>query len=512
MAGLLRSGAVVGSMTLISRGLGLVRDILIAALLGAGGGADAFFVAFRIPNLFRRLFAEGSFNQAFVPVLSEYATEGDKAETKRLLDATAGSLALVLSILTVAAIAATPWLVWVFAPGFAKDPGRLSLTAEMLRITFPYLLLISLTAFCSSVLNSWGRFAVPALTPVFLNLSMIVSLLWVAPHLSIPAMGLAWAVLVAGLIQLFFQLPFLAKLQLLPRPWPDFKHPGVRRILKLMLPALFGVSVAQINMLLNTMLASFLVTGSVSWLYYSDRLVDLPTGIVGVAIGTVILPALSRGHASKDPVRFSRMIEWGLRSVIIVSLPASLAIFILAEPLLITLFHYGAMNNYDVVMTAKSLRALSFGMIGYMLIKVLAPGYYARQDTRTPVRIGIVAMASNIIFNLILVWPMAHVGLALATVLASFVNAGLLGHGLIKRRILTLDKGMIKFLLQVGSGCVLLVAGLYLFVPSWQVWAQWHAIHRVMVMLLTIGISVVGYFGWLWITGIRLSHFKMNVV
>lgn len=510
--GLLRSGMVVGIMTMFSRILGMVRDIIIAALLGASGGADAFFVAFRIPNLMRRLFAEGAFNQAFVPVLSEYATRDDRDETRTLLNAVAGSLTVVLSIVTVVAILVSPWLVWLFAPGFSDTPGKLELTADMLKITFPYLLFISLTAYVGSILNSWGRFAVPALTPIFLNLTMIMAALWLAPRMSVPGMALAWGVLAAGIIQLGFQLPFVARLGLLPRPRPDFRHPGVQRILKLMGPALFGVSVAQINLLLNTMLASLLTAGSVSWLYYSDRLTELPLGIFGVAIGTVILPALSRRHAQQDHAHFSRMLDWGLRTVLLVSLPAALAIFLLAEPLLITLFHYGRMTDHDVVMTARSLRAMAFGIIAFMLIKVLAPGFYARQNTKAPVRIGMIAMAANMVFNLLLVTltPLAHAGLAMATVLAAYLNAILLARGLKREGLLVWQPGWGRYLLQVGSGCALLSIGLVLFTPDWHQWLEWHLWHRMLWMSVIVAVAMVGYLAWLVVMGMRPHHFRMQ--
>lgn len=510
--GLLRSGMVVGVMTMLSRILGMVRDIIIAALLGAGGGADAFFVAFRIPNLMRRLFAEGAFNQAFVPVLSEYATRDDKEETRKLLNAVAGSLTVVLSVVTVVAILISPWLVWLFAPGFSDTPGKLELTSDMLRITFPYLLFISLTAYVGSILNSWGRFAIPALTPIFLNLTMIMAALWLAPHLSVPGMALAWGVLAAGIVQLGFQLPFVARLGLMPAPRPDFRHPGVRRILKLMGPALFGVSVAQINLLLNTMLASLLAEGSVSWLYYSDRLTELPLGIFGVAIGTVILPALSRRHAQQDHAHFSRMLDWGLRTTLLVSVPAALAIFLLAEPLLITLFHYGRMTDYDVVMTARSLRAMAFGIIAFMLVKVLAPGFYARQNTKVPVRIGMIAMAANMVFNLLLVTltPLAHAGLAMATVLAAYLNAGLLARALKREGMLVFAPGWGRYLLQVGGGCALLSIGLLVLTPDWHQWLAWHLWQRMLWMSVIILVAIVGYVAWLALTGMRPRHFRMQ--
>ncbi|GHC27081.1 putative lipid II flippase MurJ [Kushneria pakistanensis] len=510
-AGLLRSGIVVSIMTMLSRVLGLVRDVVVATFFGAGSGADAFFIAFRIPNFLRRLFAEGAFNQAFVPVLSEYASQRERKEVKELLDATAGTLAVVLLGVTVLAVLCSPWLVWVFAPGFHDDGhGKLALTAEMLRLTFPYLLLISLTAFSGSVLNSYGRFAVPAFTPVLLNLSMIGAALWLAPLLDVPVMALAWGVLIAGIAQLLFQIPFLMRLGLLPRLRPNFRHTGVRRILRLMGPAMFGVSVSQINLLLDTVLASVLVGGSVSWLYYSDRLVELPLGVFGIAIGTVILPALSRQHASDDPHRFARMIDWGIRAVLLIGLPAALALIVLAEPLLITLFHYGAMTDHDIVMASQSLRAYAIGLVAFMLIKVLAPGYYARQDTKTPVRIGIIAMIANMAFNLILMWPLAHAGLALATAMSAWLNALLLGRGLLRRDVLRFQPGWGRLAGQLLVGCVLLAGGLWWFTPDWQQWLSWGVERRLAVLLGLIVAAMVVYFGWLGLAGVRVRHFKLR--
>ncbi len=361
--GLMRSGLVVSAMTMLSRVMGLARDVVIATFLGAGDGADAFFVAFKIPNFLRRLFAEGAFNQAFVPVLSEYSTQRSREEIRALLNATAGSLTAVLALITAVAMLCAPWLIWVFAPGFGSEPDKLALTADMLRLTFPYLLLISLTAFSGSVLNTWNRFAVPAFTPVLLNLSLIGAALFLMPLMEEPAMALAWGVLIAGAAQLVFQVPFLLRLGLMPMPWPNFAHEGVRRILKLMGPALFGVSVSQINLLLDTVLASLLAAGSVSWLYYSDRLVELPLGVFGVAIGTVILPALSKRHADQSKEHFAAMLDWAIRIVLLLGLPAALALAVLAEPLLITLFHYGAMTDNDIQMAAMSLRAYAFGLV-----------------------------------------------------------------------------------------------------------------------------------------------------
>ncbi len=508
--GLLRSGLIVSVMTMLSRVLGLARDVTIASLLGAGSGADAFFVAFKIPNFMRRLFAEGAFNQAFIPVLSEYATRRTREEVRELLDAVSGSLGVILALITALAMLCAPWLVWVFAPGFGDDAGKLALTGDMLRLTFPYLLLISLTAFAGSVLNTWNRFAVPAITPVLLNLSLIGAALLLAPRFETPAMALAWGVLIAGGVQLLFQVPFLLRLGLMPKPWPNFAHEGVRRILKLMTPALFGVSVSQINLLLDTVLASFLVTGSVSWLYYSDRLVELPLGIIGIAIGTVILPALSKRHAEQSLEHFQKMLDWALRSVLLIGVPAALALGVLAEPLLITLFHYGAMTDNDVVMSAQSLRAYSFGLLAFMLIKVLAPGFYARQDTKTPVKIGIIAMVANMAFNLALIVPLAHAGLALATALSAFLNAGLLARGLYRDGVLRFQSGWGRYSLTLIGGCALMGGGLMWLSPDWTTWLGWGLWERCAMMGALVVGGVLAYAVWLGLCGVRPRHFRMQ--
>ncbi|WP_442907071.1 murein biosynthesis integral membrane protein MurJ [Billgrantia diversa] len=508
--GLMRSGLVVGAMTMLSRVMGLLRDVVVATLFGAGSGADAFFVAFKIPNFMRRLFAEGAFNQAFVPVLSEYATRGSKREVRELLDAVAGSLTAVLALITALAMLAAPWLVWLFAPGFGRDPAKLALTADMLRLTFPYLLLVSLTAFAGSVLNTWNRFAVPAFTPVLLNLSLIGAALLLTPLMSEPAMALAWGVLIAGVAQLAFQVPFLTRLGLMPRPWPNFAHSGVKRILVLMAPALFGVSVSQINLLLDTVLASLLAPGSVSWLYYSDRLVELPLGVFGIAIGTVILPALSKRHAEQAGQHFAAMLDWAVRAVLLLGLPAALALAILAEPLLISLFHYGAMTEHDIAMAAMSLRAYSFGLVAFMLIKVLAPGFFARQNTKTPVKVGIIAMVANMVFNLILIWPLAHAGLALATALSAFLNAGLLGWLLHKQGVLVFQPGWGRYAVQLIGGCMVMSAGLAWLSPDWQQWLGWGVWTRVQWLALLVIAGAAVYFAWLAALGVRPRHFRMR--
>lgn len=508
--GLLGSGIIVSSMTFISRILGLIRDIVIASLAGAGGSADAFFIAFKIPNFLRRLFAEGAFNQAFIPVLSEYAEKKTKAELRLLIDSVAGCLSLSLVALTSLAMLASPLLVWVFAPGFASDPAKQAMTADLLRITFPYLLLISLTAFSGSILNTWGRFAIPAITPVFLNLSLIGCAIFLTPLVGSAAEALAWGVLIAGMVQLAFQLPFLAQISLLPRPYPRWKHEGVRRILRLMAPALFGVSVSQINLLLDTVLASFLEDGSVGWLYYADRLVELPLGVFGIAIATVILPALSRQHASDDADKFANLLDWSIRMVLVIGLPAALALIILAEPLLITLFQYGAMTANDIVMSARALQAYALGLLAFMLIKVLAPGYFARQNTRTPVKIGIKAMLANMVLNLILIVPLAHVGLALATAASAFLNASWLALGLKREGVLRWSPGWGRYSLQLLLALALMVGLLLWLSPAATTWLEWSVSQRVMHLAIAVVAGAGTYLLALFVSGIRLSHFKFQ--
>lgn len=508
--GLLASTLVVSSMTLLSRVLGLVRDIVLAKLLGASAGADAFFVAFRIPNFLRRLFAEGAFNQAFVPVLSEYRNKGSAAATKLLIDRVAGTLGGTLMLITLLGVLAAPLLIWIFAPGFGDDPHKRALAVEMLRLTFPYLFFIALTAFAGSILNTWSRFAVPAFTPVLLNLSLIGCALFLAPLFAEGrmAVALAWGVLIAGVVQLIFQLPFLARLHLVPVPRMGWKDPGVRRILRLMAPALFGVSVSQINLLLDTILASLLQTGSVTWLYYADRLNELPLGVFAIAIGTVILPSLSGKHANDSVKAFSHTLDWGLRLVLLIGVPSALALGLIAEPLLATLFRHGEFSAHDVVMSAQALRAYSLGLVAFMLIKVLAPGYFARQDTRTPVKIGIIAMISNMVLNLILVWPLQHAGLALATSLSAWLNAGLLYLGLRRDGVYLPDKGWAMHWLRLLLAGTAMGAVVFLLARHAGVWLQGPLDQRMLWLSLIIGAGVVVYVAMLLILGLRPRHLR----
>ncbi len=508
--GLLRSSGVVGSMTMLSRILGLVRDMVIARYFGAGTGADAFFVAFKIPNFLRRLFAEGAFAQAFVPVLSSYRQQQPLAEVHRLVNAVAGTLGLVLLGVTLVAMLGAPLLTAVFAPGFLDDSEKFNLASDMLRITFPYLLLVSLTAFAGSILNSYDRFAIPAFTPVLLNLTMICAAVFLSPLMQTPIMALAWGVFIAGALQLFFQLPFLMRLGLLPRPRVDYRHEGVRKVMTLMVPAIFGVSVSQINLLLDTVLASFLQTGSVSWLYYSDRLAELPLGVFGIAIATVILPNLSRKHAAESRDQFAATLDWAIRAVLLIGLPAALALVLLAEPLMATLFYYGEVTARDVAMSGQSLRAYSAGLLAFMLIKVLAPGFFARQDTKTPVKIGIIAMVANMVFNLILVFPLAHAGLALATSLSAWLNTTLLWRGLKKEGAWFAQPGWGRFLVQLLLANAAMVAVILYLAPPVADWLAAGGGQRALDMGILVVAGGLTYFVALALVGIRVRHFRLR--
>lgn len=503
---LLRSSSIVSAMTLLSRILGLVRDILVASYFGAR--ADAFFVAFKIPNFFRRLFAEGAFSVAFVPVLSEYKIQREHKDVKRLVSAVSGSLITILLPLTVLAVAAAPWLTWVFAPGFYEDSEKFSLTSDLLRLTFPYLLLISLTAFYGSLLNTYGYFAIPAVTPVLLNICLILATYYFTPGFEEPLTALAWGVMLAGVTQLGLQLPFVMKLGLLAYPKPSFKDPGVRKILALMGPALFGVSVSQINLMLDVVLASFLESGSVSWLYYSDRLSQLPLGIFAIAIAVVILPSLSQKHASEDAQQFSATLDWGVRMVFLIGLPSAVALMLLAEPLMATIFHRGAVTGYDVQKMALSLQAYGAGLLAFMLIKILAPGYYARQNTKTPVKIGVWAMLLNMILNLILVWPLDHVGLALATTLSAYFNAILLFWGLKKSGVYCPQSNVGLWIARMALANAALVAAILTLNPAqinWLGWGEWQRIGWMATIVFT-GVCV--YVAVLFFMGVRLKDLK----
>jgi len=500
---LFKSTSVVVFMTMLSRIFGFVRDVVTAAFFGAAAGFDAFAVAFKIPNFMRRLFAEGSFSQAFVPVLSEYQKNKKPEEVQQFVNSMTGSLAVVLLGVTIFGVVFAPFIVRIFAPGFEASGDRYDLAVTMLRITFPYLMFISLTAFSGSILNTYSRYWVAAFTPVLLNISLISAAIFLAPNLKTPITALAWGVFVAGLVQMFFQIPFLRNLKMMPKPRINFKDPGVRKVLKLMIPALFGVSVTQINLLMDTVFASFLVVGSVSWLYYSDRLMGFPLGVFGVAISTVILPYLSRHHASKSKLDFSLTLDWALRWVLLIGIPAAILLGLLSGPMLATLFQYGKFDDYDVLMAQKSLIMFAVGLTPFMLIKILASGFYARQNLKTPVKIGAVAMVANIIFNLILIVPLAHAGIALSTSLAAILNTGLLFYFLKKDEIYAPRSGWGFFSFRLLFANSLLIAWVIWQKGDISAWLngsiEWRVTHLV-YLLLTSGVL---YLGGLFIAGLR---------
>ncbi|MGV6807394.1 MAG: murein biosynthesis integral membrane protein MurJ [bacterium] len=516
-AGLLRSSLLVSSMTMLSRVLGLVRDIVFAVVIGATSSADAFFVAFKIPNFLRRLFAEGAFSQAFVPVLSEYRHKGSEAAVKALVDRVAGCLGSVLIMMTAIAVIASPVIATVFAPGFWHQPEKFALTSDLVRITFPYLLFISMTGLAGGILNSYDRFAVPAFTPVLLNVSLIAAAVLGSPWFDNPAYALGWGVFAAGVVQLLFQLPFLQRIHMLPAPKIDWKDEGVRKILRLMAPAIFGVSVSQINLLLDTVIASLLPNGSVSWLYYSDRLIELPLGVFGVAVATVILPKLSRQHAAESAEHFNRTLDWGLRFIVLIAVPATVALMALARPILMTLFYHGdVMTLRDIDMSVLSLRAFALGLLAFMSIKVLATGFYARQDMKTPVRIGIIAMASNMVLNIIFVVPLhiyyqiGHVGLALATASSAFINALLLFRGLHSKGFYQVTAGWTRFFRVVviaNLAMLALLLGASGILDAYSAEPWWL---RVVVLLGVCGIGAIIYGLALLIQGVRVRDFRYH--
>jgi len=510
---LLKNTAIVGSMTLVSRVLGLVRDMVLARWFGANASMDAFFVAFKIPNFLRRLFAEGAFSQAFVPIISEYREQRDHASVQQLVNRVGGTLLGVLSLLSVIGVLASPVLVTIFAPGFLyRDPAQFELAALMLRLTFPYILFVSLVAFAAGILNTYGRFAAASFVSVWLNVVLIGAAILVSPYLAQPELALAGGVFVAGVVQVLFLLPSLKRVGLFPKPVWGRQDAGVRRIMKLMLPGIVGSSVAQINLLFDTLIASFLVAGSVSWLYYSDRLVEFPLGVFAIALSTVILPSLSRSHASDSVDEFSHTVDWGLRMVLLIGIPSAVGLFLLARPMLVTLFTYGDFGAADVDMAGLSLMAYAVGLPAFMLVKVLAPAFYSRKDTVTPVRIAVAALLTNMVLNLLFVVPMVmleipgpHAGLALATSLAAWMNAGLLFHMLKKKQVYRPDSGWQRFFLQTIFAAIVLGSVLVLGMSPLQDWLEWSVWSRVAGLLLWVMAGAGSYFIALSLCGLRFK-------
>ncbi|MFV0574322.1 MAG: murein biosynthesis integral membrane protein MurJ [Vibrio sp.] len=512
---LLKSGMIVSSMTFISRVLGLIRDVVVANLMGAGAAADVFFFANRIPNFLRRLFAEGAFSQAFVPVLTEYHASGDIDKTRQLIAKASGTLGVLVTIVTLFGVLGSGIVTAIFGAGWFMDwvhdgpnAHKFVLASFLLKITFPYLWFITFVALSGAILNTLGKFAVSSFTPVFLNIMMILSAWYISPRLEQPEIGLAIGVFLGGLAQFLFQIPFLLKQGMIVRPQWGWNDPGVVKIRTLMIPALFGVSVSQINLLFDSAVASFLATGSISYLYYSDRLLEFPLGLFGIAIATVILPALSRKHVDAESDGFSKTMDWGVRMVMLLGVPAMCGLIVLSKPMLMVLFMRGEFSPTDVQSASLSLWAYATGLLNFMLIKVLAPGYYSRQDTKTPVRYGIIAMLTNIVFNAIFAYFFGYIGLALATSLSALVNMSLLYRGLHIANVYRLSKETIIFALKVVISGVLMVAVIDWQMPEFQTWLDWSEAYRAMWLVGLIGLGAVVYLITAVVLGLRMKHLK----
>jgi putative peptidoglycan lipid II flippase len=507
---LLKAAASVSGMTLLSRITGFVRDTLIAVIFGAGIATDAFVVAFRIPNLLRRLFAEGAFSQAFVPMLGEYRKQRGDEGTRELSGKVLALLAAGLFVVTLIGVVAAPAVVYLTASGFAADPEKFALTTTMLRICFPYILFVSLVSFCAGILNTYGAFKAPAFTPVLLNLSFIAFALLLAPHLAQPVLALAWGVFFGGVAQLAFQVPFLKRIGMLPRPrWAPHDE-GVMRILKLMGPAALGVSVAQISLVINTQIASYLGDGRVSWIYYADRLMEFPSALLGVALGTVILPSLVRHHHAQDPAAYSRVLDWGLRMALLLSLPAAVALGLMAVPLISTLFWHGEFLKNDVIMTRHALIAYSAGLMGIILVKILAPGFYARQNIRTPVKVAVVTLVVTQLLNAVFVPWLRHAGLALSISLGATFNAAWLWYLVRRSGVYKAEPGWAAFLMKLAVALYLMGGAIWYSMGTENSWFAISATARAVKLTLVIVAGVVTYFGSLAFMGFRLRDFSRH--
>ncbi|WP_312269324.1 murein biosynthesis integral membrane protein MurJ [Pseudescherichia sp.] len=504
---LLKSLAAVSSMTLFSRVLGFARDAIVARVFGAGMATDAFFVAFKLPNLLRRIFAEGAFSQAFVPILAEYKSKEGEDATRVFVAYVSGLLTLVLAIVTIAGMLAAPWVIMVTAPGFADTADKFALTTQLLKITFPYILLISLASLVGAILNTWNRFSVPAFAPTFLNISMIGFALFAAPLFHPPVLALAWAVTVGGVLQLFYQLPHLKKIGMLVLPRISLRDAGAIRVVKQMGPAILGVSVSQISLIINTIFASFLVSGSVSWMYYADRLMEFPSGVLGVALGTILLPSLSRSFASGNHDEYCRLMDWGLRLCFLLALPSAVALGLLAKPLTVSLFQYGKFTAFDALMTQRALIAYSVGLMGLIVVKVLAPGFYSRQDIKTPVKIAIVTLIMTQLMNLAFIGPLKHAGLSLSIGLAACLNASLLYWQLRKQKIFTPQPGWQRFLLRLVVAVMVMAAALLGVLSVMPEWSQGTMAWRLLRLMAVVAVGAVAYFATLALLGFKVKEF-----
>ncbi|MBE9608925.1 murein biosynthesis integral membrane protein MurJ [Chitinilyticum piscinae] len=507
---LLRSLAAVSSMTMISRILGLVREMIISHTFGAGTATDVFFTAFKLPNLLRRIFAEGAFSQAFVPILAEHKTRQGEEATREFIAKIAGALTLALVIITAIGILAAPAVIYLSAAGFSHDPAKFALATDLLRWIFPYILLISLASFVGSILNTWNKFSIPAFVPTLLNLSFIVCAIFLAPHLQQPIYALAAAVIIGGVIQLAFQLPWLARCGMLVRPRLDLRDSGVRQVMTNMLPALFAVSVAQISILINSNLASFLESGSISWIFYADRLMEFPVGVLGVALGTILLPSLSKSVANDDPDEYSRLLDWGLRLCLLLCVPATIGLGLLAGPLILTVFQSGKFTVHDAAMTQQALLGYSIGLMGMILVKILAPGFYARKDIRTPVRIACMALASTLALNILFITllPFKHAGLTLGIALGQCLNAWLLYRGLRVKNLYQPQAKWGAFLLKLALASICMATTLVLLqkiLPDFTIMSRWWRAGGLTALVST---GAIVYLGSLFLLGFKLKDFR----
>ncbi|WP_028454306.1 murein biosynthesis integral membrane protein MurJ [Chitinilyticum litopenaei] len=509
---LLKALAAVSSMTMISRVLGLAREMIISHTFGAGAATDVFFTAFKLPNLLRRIFAEGAFSQAFVPILAEHKTRHGDEATRHFVAKICGALTLALLVITALGILAAPLIIYVSAAGFSSNPAKFTLATELLRWVFPYILFISLASFVGSILNTYNKFSIPAFVPTLLNLSFIACAIFLAPLLHEPIYALAIAVLLGGLIQLAFQLPWLARCKMLVWPKLDLKDSAVRQVMGNMLPALFGVSVAQISILLNSNLASFLEEGSISWIFYADRLMEFPVGVLGVALGTILLPSLSKSVASDNQAEYSRLLDWGLRLCLLLCLPATIALGLLAEPLILTVFQSGKFTLHDAQMTQQALTGYSIGLLGMIMVKILAPGFYARKDIRTPVKIACIALAITLAMNItfIITLPYKHAGLTLGIALGQCLNAWLLYRALRAKDYFMPQPGWLvfctKLLLAVIIMAGALLAGLH-WLPDFELATR---LQRTGQLAILVGLGAGTYFAALILLGFRTRHFKRH--
>lgn len=511
---LLKSGLIVSLMTLISRVLGLVRDVVIATLVGAGVNADVYLFANRIPNFLRRLFAEGAFAQAFVPVLTEVKEQHGDDEVRVLVAKVAGTLGVIVTFITLFAVIASPIIVMIFGTGWFIDSlngdgDKFEMASILLKITFPYLFFITFVALSGAVLNTYNRFAVAAFTPVFLNIAIIVCAILLTDYVSDPAFALAIGVFFGGLVQFLFQLPFMYRSGLLVKPQWGWNDPYVKRIRLLMLPAILGVSVHQLNALVDTVIASFLITGSISWLYYADRLIEFPLGLFGIGIATVILPSLSKLHTTGDPLQFQATMDWALRFVLLMAFPAMAGLMVLGPLIIDVLYVHGEFKQFDAEQVYWAVLAYGSGLLSYMSVKVLAPGYFARQDTKTPVRIGIISMIANIALNFMLAPFYGYVGLAIATAMSATLNAVLLYRGLATQGVYTISRFTLLWISKLVVATVVMSVILYLLYQSW--WhPEMHFMMSIGIMLLLVICAMIGYFLVLFLLGLRIKHLKSD--